>query len=121
MFSFLYCKEKSERISVISVEEVSELINNNEVDFQLIDVRTEKEFQEGHLKNAENINITDDDFKDKVERLNKNQPVYVYCRSGKRSAKAAEIMKKMGFIKIYDMERGFLKWTEKDYGIKIIY
>src|SRR5690554_7195113 len=85
---FVSCKDKSvaEEVKVISVEEVREAMGNGE--FQLIDVRTIEEFGEGHLKNAKNICVTDDDFKEKVAKLNRDEPVYLYCRSGKRSARA---------------------------------
>lgn len=111
---FVSCKDKSvaEEVKVISVEEVREAMGNGE--FQLIDVRTIEEFGEGHLKNAKNICVTDDDFKEKVAKLNRNEPVYLYCRSGKRSARAGEILREMGFTEIYDMDGGILKWNEED-------
>lgn len=102
-------KEKPDGITVISIEEVREVMNNEEK-MQLVDVRTPEEYREGHLKSAKNINVTEDDFREKAQQLNKDEPVYLYCRSGKRSAKAAEILREMGFSEIYDMEGGFLKW-----------
>ncbi len=115
---FVSCKDKSvaEEVKVISVEEVREAMGNGE--FQLIDVRTIEEFGEGHLKNAKNICVTDDDFKEKVEKLNRNEPVYLYCRSGKRSARAGEILREMGFTEIYDMDGGILKWNEEDFELE---
>lgn len=112
---FLACKkDKSREITVITVEEVREALDDN---IQLIDVRTMEEFSEGHLINARNICVTDDDFEEKASKLDKNSPVYLYCRSGKRSARAAEILQKMGFTEIYDIEGGFLKWEENDYEV----
>jgi rhodanese-related sulfurtransferase len=67
-----------------------------------------------HLKNAQNICVTDDDFKQQVNVLDKEKPVYVYCRSGKRSARAAEILKEMGFTKVYDLQGGIMEWQEND-------
>jgi len=115
---FVSCKDKSvaEEVKVISVEEVREAMGNGE--FQLIDVRTIEEFGEGHLKNAKNICVTDDDFKEKVAKLNRNEPVYLYCRSGKRSARAGEILREMGFTEIYDMDGGILKWNEEDFELE---
>lgn len=84
---------------------------------QLIDVRTPKEFEEEHIENAENINFYDEDFTIKINKLNKDEPVYVYCRSGKRSGKSAKEFKKLGFTKIYDLEGGILNW--KSEGFKV--
>lgn len=80
---------------------------------QLIDVRTVEEFNEGHVQNAQNICVTDADFKENISKLDRNQPVYLYCRSGKRSANAGKILKEMGFKEIYDMEGGFLEWQSQ--------
>jgi rhodanese-related sulfurtransferase len=77
---------------------------------QIIDVRTAQEFSEGHLDNALNIDYYASDFQDMVSTLDKEQPVYVYCRSGGRSAKAAEIMKNSGFKVIYDLKGGYMAW-----------
>ena len=111
---FTSCKENStaQEIKVISPEEVYDALRDNQ-NLQLVDVRTQKEYGEDHLKTAQNICVTDDDFKDKVAKLDKNEPIYLYCRSGKRSAKAAQILKEMGFKEIYDMEGGFLKWESQ--------
>ena len=109
--TFIGCKEKStaREIRVISPQEIHDAVFDSQR-HQLIDVRTLEEFNEGHVQNAQNICVTDADFKEKISKLDKNEPVYLYCRSGKRSAKASEILKEMGFKEIYDMEGGFLEW-----------
>ncbi len=110
---FSSCNNKSEnkQITVISPEEVYDAVKNS--DRQLIDVRTTEEYAEGHVANSKNICVTEDDFKEKASKLNKNEPVYVYCRSGKRSANAAQILKDMGFTEIYDMDGGILNWEKQ--------
>lgn len=82
-------------------------------DIQLVDVRTEKEFKEQHLDKAININVEDADFEKSIQALDKTKPVYLYCRSGKRSDKAAQKMASMGFTKIYDLKGGILSWNAK--------
>jgi rhodanese-related sulfurtransferase len=77
---------------------------------QLIDVRTSGEYNEGHIKKAANIDWNGDGFDDKVSKLDKNAPVFLYCRSGKRSSSAAKRMKSLGFSKIYELEGGITKW-----------
>lgn len=116
---FWSCKDSksTEEVTIISPQEVREAVYDSN-SHQLIDVRTIAEFDEGHLKRAQNICVTDADFKENVAKLDKTQPVYVYCRSGKRSAKAAEILKEMGFKEIYDMEGGFLRWEDENMEIE---
>jgi thioredoxin 1 len=77
---------------------------------QLVDVRTADEYSEGHLKNARNMNVNREDYKEQFGTLDKNRPVFVYCLSGGRSGNAAKIMEKMGFKEIYNMEGGIMKW-----------
>lgn len=113
------CQEtnQSKDIQVISPQEVRDAVFDDN-SHQLIDVRTVDEFKEGHLKNAQNICVTDGDFEENVAKLDKDQPVYLYCRSGKRSAKAAEILKDLGFKEIYDMDGGILNWKSENLEIE---
>jgi phage shock protein E len=63
----------------------------------LVDVRTPEEFNGGHLQYATNINFNSPEFKAQIGKLDKNKPVYLYCRSGNRSGKAADTLKTLGF------------------------
>ncbi len=78
----------------------------------LIDVRTPEEFKEGHIEGALNISVLSGDFKKKINELPKEAPVYIYCRSGKRSKKAAIQMDSLGFKKIFDIEGGYIAWKK---------
>ncbi len=98
-------------IEVISPLQVYEAVYGSD-SLQLVDVRTPEEYSVSHLKNAQNICVTDDDFQKQVGVLDKSKPVYVYCRSGKRSARAAKILKEMGFTQVYDLEGGIMEWEE---------
>lgn len=84
---------------------------------QLIDVRTQSEFKDGFIKNAKNTCIINDDFKSHAELLDRGKPVYLYCKSGARSAKAAEILEEMGFEFIYDMSGGIDEWNENNFDL----
>ena len=82
---------------------------------QLIDVRTPEEYQNGHIDDALNFNVNDDTkFLDQIATLNKDEPVYIYCKMGGRSNRAAELMKQKGFKKIYDYSGGFNDWSTSD-------
>jgi len=78
----------------------------------IIDVRTHEEFVAGHIEGAINIAITSDDFSSIINQFPKKIPTYIYCRSGKRSIRAASQMKTMGFKKIVELEGGFLAWKK---------
>ena len=74
----------------------------------LIDVRTPEELVAGHIEGAINIAVTSDDFSSIINQFPKKGPVYIYCRSGKRSTRAANQMKTTGFKKIVELEGGYL-------------
>ena len=90
-------------------------LNSANKDILLIDVRTPEEFASGHLENAVNMNYFDSDFDAQLKTLDKNKTVYLYCKSGRRSANAAEKLEDMGFVKIYDLEGGVLNWQAKGF------
>lgn len=77
---------------------------------QILDVRTPEEFTAGHIDNAENVNWLGDNFVVGAEKLDKSKPVFVYCKSGARSQKAAEKLEELGFTTIYQLQGGILKW-----------
>lgn len=73
-----------------------------------IDVRTPTEIAHGKLAGAKEINITSSNFKTQIEKLDKNQPYIVYCRSGMRSARACRIMEQEGFTDVTNVAGGYL-------------
>lgn len=77
---------------------------------QLIDVRTPEEFMDGHLESAKNLNFYDDLFAKNLESLDKNSPVFVYCKSGGRSSNAMNLMKEKGFSEVYNLQGGITAW-----------
>ncbi len=91
--------------------------NLNNPNFIIIDVRTESEFKQGHIKNAVNINYNDAGFKNNLEKLDKNKTYLVYCRSGNRSAKAVNIMKELDFLEVYDFG-GIIEWGKEGYKLE---
>jgi len=101
-----------EQVQMVSAVQVYEAVYGED-SLQLVDVRTADEYEVSHLKNAQNICVTSDDFKEKVAGLDKEKPVYVYCKKGGRSAKAATILKEMGFTKVYDLQGGLTSWQQE--------
>ena len=98
-------------IQVVDVAIFKNGITNT--DIQLIDVRTPKEYDDGHINDAILIDYFSDDFKTKVQEFDKEKPLYLYCRSGGRSGKASKILKELGFKEIYDLKGGYLAWSKQ--------
>jgi phage shock protein E len=84
---------------------------SKEVGVVSLDVRTADEFAEGHLINAININVESGNFEAEIEKLDKNTTYAVYCRSGRRSAIAVDLMKKAGFTSLYNLDGGVIDWS----------
>ena len=77
----------------------------------VLDVRTKEEFREGHLPGAVHADVLDSaGFLQQMQLLRKNRTYVVYCRSGKRSTRASELLYKNNFKHIYNMEGGILAW-----------
>ena len=103
-------KQKAEYKNLSSAQ-FEELIKNENV--QLLDVRTLAEHMEGHIPGSLNINVKDEQFANCVDDLlDKEKEVAVYCRSGRRSRTAADILVKKGF-KVYNLDKGILNWLEE--------
>ncbi len=104
-------KQKVEYKNLTSAQ-FEELIKSPNV--QLVDVRTLAEHMEGHIPGSLNINVKDEEgFPTAVdELLEKSREVAVYCRSGRRSRTAAELLVKKGF-KVYNLDKGILNWIEE--------
>lgn len=78
----------------------------------LLDVRRADEYAAGHLPGAALLDVTDSiAFARGVELLDKEKNIYIYCRSGRRSRKAATILTSKGF-RVYDMRGGYNAWKE---------
>jgi rhodanese-related sulfurtransferase len=90
--------------------EFSKLMKKSGV--QLIDVRTSREFSNGFIAGAKNIDYNGDSFEKQVKKLDKNKPVLVYCAAGGRSENAAELLKGWGFTVVYDLIGGYNGWKE---------
>ncbi|MFN8278076.1 MAG: thioredoxin domain-containing protein [Chitinophagales bacterium] len=109
-FVLISCNGSSQS-KLMSVEEFDKKLSATS-GAQLVDVRTPEEYAERHLANAANLNFNADDFIEKIEKLDKAKPVFVYCLSGGRSHKAAALMTKKGFKEVYEMDGGILAWSD---------
>lgn len=107
--SSLFSCQQNESYKTVSVDEFASVISNPEV--QRLDVRTLAEFSDSHIPGSININVLDNSFVSMADSLlSKEKPVALYCRSGKRSRKAAGILAEKGY-KVYNLDKGFESWT----------
>ncbi|MEC7858449.1 MAG: thioredoxin domain-containing protein [Bacteroidota bacterium] len=115
--SLISCNDiSSQRVS--AEDFYTKLIDDNSS--IIIDVRTPEEFSKGHLRNALNINWFDENFESQVEILSRERPVFIYCLSGGRSAKALDKISEMGFKNSYELNGGILEWRKNNYPESII-
>ncbi|MGM9837829.1 MAG: rhodanese-like domain-containing protein [Paludibacteraceae bacterium] len=93
----------------VDADEFARIIQDTAV-FRL-DVRTEKEFAEGHIEGSICIDVTRPDFMEKAAAaLPKDKTIALYCRSGRRSKKAAELLSDAGY-KVVELNTGYLGWV----------
>jgi rhodanese-related sulfurtransferase len=110
-FLFINCGEVQEENAITTLE-LKELLSKDKI--QLIDVRTQREVKYGFIETAMFVNFFDTDFTIKaIEKLDKNKPVYLYCRSGNRSGKATKVLKDKGF-EVYNVLGGYNKWKQEN-------
>ncbi|TNJ44528.1 rhodanese-like domain-containing protein [Tamlana fucoidanivorans] len=115
---FFGCNQLASQDGVFNVtaEKFKHLTSHKSV--LVVDVRTPEEFEEGHIPNAINIDFLSKDFKPTIEKLDNKQPVYIYCRSGRRSSKSTVDFKKAGFSEIYNLQGGIQEWKSLKFPIK---
>lgn len=100
-FLFLACSNKGYKN--VNIEKAIKLVNSS-TNLVILDVRTREEYLAGNIPNAINIDVLSQDFKSKIDMLDKNKEYLVYCRSGNRSAIASSIMSTNGFLNIYNLQ-----------------
>lgn len=103
-------KQISDCITVLDKHDYKQALTTDNI--RPVDVRTAREFGSGHIQKAINIDFfKPSGFRDAFSKMDKNQPVYLYCQSGNRSQKAARRLVDMGFTMIYDLKGGFNNWN----------
>jgi rhodanese-related sulfurtransferase len=83
---------------------------NNDKNAVIIDVRTQMEYNEGHLAGSLLIDISSPSFMDEIEKLDRSKSYYIYCRSGNRSWHAGNYMLKQGFPTVAHLRPGIIGW-----------
>ena len=96
----------------ISVGQARALLADPPAGLVVVDVRTPQEFRQGHLAGARNLDFFGGNFERQTATLPKDAPVLLYCRTGKRSAAAAELLGEGGVKRIYHRPQGLEAWRE---------
>lgn len=78
----------------------------------VLDVRTKKEYREGHIPGSVLIDFNADDFEQQVAKLDKRKTYLVHCAAGGRSARASKKLDQLGFQKLYNLEGGMGAWEK---------
>lgn len=112
IFIFSSCLYDTQSIKSLNSDSF-ELLLNDTKSSKILDVRTPEEFLSGNLEGSQNINFYDKDFLKQVKSsFSSNDSIYIYCRSGGRSFKAAKILEKEGFKYIFNLKGGIISWQE---------
>tara|TARA_B100000575_G_C22914531_1_gene530880 strand:- start:29 stop:454 length:426 start_codon:yes stop_codon:yes gene_type:complete len=108
------CTHSQQNLKSIDFEYFLQLSKSKK--FLLIDVRTKNEFNTKRLRNALNIDFYDKNFENNIKMLEKEKNLLIYCRSGRRSLIATEILSKNGYQNVYNLKEGIIALDKyKDY------
>ena len=99
----------SPEINIISESDFVEILDS---DYTLIDVRTQDEFDLGHIDSAINLDFYSETFQNEILSLRKNEKIVLYCRTNNRSSKTATILKENGYKDISVIRGGITEWVK---------
>ncbi len=100
---------QNKNVENLTNEKFSEIAKQENV--VILDVRTAKEYSDGHIPNAQNIDILNGDFEKAITNLNPEKTYLVYCKSGGRSSKACNMLDNQKFNNVYNLSKGFSGWN----------
>jgi rhodanese-related sulfurtransferase len=104
---FLTACSSAQQPEELSGEEAKQMIDSEDV--TVLDVRTEEEYEQGHI--ADSLLIPLNDLESRLHELDKNQPYLVVCRTGNRSSQAADVLRSNGFTDVYNLQSGISAWS----------
>jgi thioredoxin 1 len=116
--SYFACGQKESSTMQLSAQEFARHISLTDQKM-LLDVRTQREFKNGHIQNAGQLNYYAFDFRKRLLLLPKNQPVYLYCNTGYRSDRAADFLIKNGYAEVYNLQHGIMEWELENLPVSV--
>jgi rhodanese-related sulfurtransferase len=108
-FSMAYAKAQTPQLLDANAFEKQLTATENKI---ILDVRTTGEYKEGHISGATLLDYYKADFKQQAAKLDKSQPIFVYCKGGGRSESAVDILTDLGFKQVYDLKGGINAWMK---------
>ena len=84
---------------------------------EILDVRTAQEYVLGHLDGSINLDFKSPSFSDLIARLDRDKAYLLYCRTGRRSARAVMLMSSLGFKELYNLTNGIEQWQREGYEV----
>lgn len=96
------------KIKSVTVDEFEDFVSKG---YKIIDVRTPSEYFGARIKNSILADIYSTDFKNVIEKLDKNDYYLVYCNSGNRSKTACDFLYKWGFKNVINLSGGIISWS----------
>jgi rhodanese-related sulfurtransferase len=87
--------------------------NSNNPEFVILDVRTPKEFTQGHIAGAVLLDFRNPEFISGLKRLDRSKTYLIYCRSGNRSGQALKLIDSMDFQRVYHLKHGIIDWQKE--------
>ncbi len=103
MSGLFACSQPQQNGGTVKTISATEYKQQTDKEGMLVDVRTTQEFNDGHLTGSENYDYLDGTFAKSIQNWDKDKTYYLYCKSGNRSGKAAQLMKEAGFKNIYNI------------------
>ena len=104
------CKTNNNQYTGYNNISMQSFLENPTSDIVLLDVRTPKEYAMGSIEGSINIDYKSDGFVKAIEQLDANKSYVLYCRSGRRSVGACEVMVEKGFNSLTNIEGGYLEY-----------
>ena len=92
---------------VLELETYLNQIKSETRPYHFVDVRTPEEVADGTIEGSINIDFKSSDFAKNITALEKDRPMYLFCRSGNRSGQASQILVDAGYTEIYDLKGGY--------------
>ena len=106
------CSAQTDSFIHVDGKQAGELLGQ-QPDLVVLDIRTPKEFGEGHIAGALNIDYYDDKFKQNLSQLDKTKTYLVHCRSGGRSGRSLKLFEELGFENIIHLDGGIKAWKSE--------
>jgi len=104
-------QQRLSRVTGVNPAEATRLLNHENA--TMIDMRTDKDYREGHIANAINVPTGNADIPATLNKY-RERPVVVYCQRGQRSIAFCKKLSKQGFASVYNLKGGVLAWQKAD-------